>query len=144
MRGKGEATTMSTDWMPGAAVGLGGSFIAWLLSWRLNSARIEGKSEAAFAAQEKTDAAREMRGEDLRRDLQELKEDWRAGIAQVNRLAENIASLQSAQNAVNGYTAKAIETLTDKLDRHESQLADHGSTLRLLTNAITSRQVDGK
>ena len=136
---------MSSDWMPGAAVGLGGSFIAWLLSWRLNSARIEGKSEAAAAAQEKTEAARELRGDDLRRDLQELKEDWRAGIAQVNRLAENIASLQSAQNAVNGYTAKAIEGLSEKMDRHDAQLADHASTLRLLTSAITTRQqVDGK
>ena len=143
MANKGAEHTMGYDWIPGAGVGLLGSAIAWLLSWRINSAKNEGaaevqrKADVAMAdAQQKADM---IRADDLRADLRELKADWRAGIEDVRKLAENMAAVQSSQNVVNAVTAKAVDAITEKLDKHEACLADHTSTLRLLTNIVMAR-----
>ena len=154
--------TMSTDWIPGAGVGLIGSAVAWLISWRINSARLEGHAEEderrnsdLRLADEKRNgelraadelrnaelrASAALRDADLRQDLRDLKEDWKAGIADVRKLADNMASLQSSQNVFNTVTAKAMDTMTDKLGRHDATLADHTSTLRLLTDVVMSKR----
>jgi signal transduction histidine kinase len=123
---------MSTDWIPGAGIGVIGSVTAWVLGWRITTAKWEGRAEAQRQADFE-------RTEDLRKDLRDLKEDWRSGISDVRKLAENMASVQSSQNVVNAVTAKAIESLTDKLDRHEACLADHTTTIRLLVDRVMSK-----
>jgi hypothetical protein len=122
-----------SDWIPGAGVGLIGSAIAWLLSWRIASAKNEGKTEA----QEKADV---VRAADIRQDLRDMKEDWRTGIASVQKVSDNVLSLQAKQNTVNEFTAKALESLTEKSDRHEQMLADHASTLRLMTDVLMRKK----
>lgn len=153
---------MSTDWIPGAGVGLVGSCVAWLLSWRINSARLEGHAEEderrnadlRFADEKRNGelraadelrntelrAATALRDADLRQDLRDLKEDWKAGIADVRKLADNMASLQSSQNVFNSVTAKAMDTMTDKIARHDATLADLTSTVRLLTDVVMTKK----
>lgn len=135
---------MANDWIPGAGVGLIGSAIAWLLSWRINSAKIEGqnesdrKADAAIAAvKEKSDL---VRSDDLRADLREMKDDWRNGVTEVRELANAMTALQSSQNVVNAVTSKAIEGICDKQDRLEQIVSDHTATLRLLTEVVMAKK----
>lgn len=135
--------TLSTDWIPGAGVGLIGSAVAWLLSWRISAAKMEGSIEAKEKAEvvllDARAKAEMIRSDDLRADLRDLKEDWRAGIADVKRLAENVAAVQASQNVVNAVTAKALESLTEKMDRHEACLADHTNTIRMIVDKVMTR-----
>jgi hypothetical protein len=139
---------LDPNWIPGAGVGLLGSGIAWLLSWRINSAKLEGISEAKDKADLVLSDAKTkadiVRSEDLRADLREMKQDWREGVDRVSELATNITALQSSQNVVNAVTSKAIEGMCEKQDRLEQVVADHTSTLRLLTDIVMSRKDAGK
>jgi hypothetical protein len=145
---KGAEHTMSTDWIPGAGVGLVGSAIAWLLSWRINSAKLEGQSEAKEKADTVLSDARAkaemVRSDDLRADLRVMRDDWRQGIDRVGELAANISALQSSQNVVNTMTSKAIDSMCDKQDRLEQVVADHTATLRLLTEVVMSKKEAAK
>ena len=148
---RGDTATMSADWLPAFAAGTIGSIGAWLLSWRIASAKAEGKGDAdekradelRTADGKRADELRTAdakRADDLRQDLRELKEDWRAGIDQVQRLSDDMARLQSAQNVVNGMQAKALEGLCAKQDQHADKLADHASTLKLVTGMVAMLQ----
>jgi phage-related minor tail protein len=58
----------------------------------------------------------------------------------VQKVSDNVLSLQAKQNTVNEFTAKALESLTEKSDRHEQMLADHASTLRLMTDVLMRKK----
>jgi hypothetical protein len=113
---------MPSDWIPGAGVGVLGSVVAWLLSWRIATARGEERLAA------------------MQTDLRDLKDDFRAGMSEVRSFADATARLQSSQNVVNSVTAKSIETMCDKQDKLESTVADHTATLRLLTEVVMSKK----
>lgn len=116
------AHAMDASWVPSAGVGIVASIVAWLLSWRINTVRGEERVEG------------------IRSDLKELKEDFRAGMAEVRAFADASARLQSSQNVVNSVTSKALEAITDKQDKMDACLADHTSTLRLLTEVVMSKR----
>ena len=113
---------MANDWIPGAGVGVVGSIVAWLLSWRIATARGEERLEA------------------MRVDLRDLKEDFRSGMNEVRSFADATARLQSSQNVVNTVTAKSMEAMCDKQDKIEATVADHTATLRLLTEVVMSKR----
>lgn len=146
---RGAEHAMSSDWIPGAGVGLIGSAVAWLLSWRISAARSEGRYEAVQVALSEQLTTRQKvedeRTERLRQDLRDMREDWRAGIGGVNKLNDNVVALQAKQNTVNEFTAQAVESMATKLDRHDQMLADHTSTIRLLTDVLMqAKKENGK
>lgn len=116
------ATQAMDSWIPSAGVGIVASIVAWVLSWRINTVRSEERLEG------------------IRQDLQDLKGDFRAGMAEVRSFADASARLQSSQGVVNVVTAKGMEAITEKQDKMESCLADHTSTLRLLTEVVMSKK----
>ena len=135
---------MGTDWIPGAGVGIVGSAVAWILSWRIASANSDGRTDAyqralaeSLAARQKVEDEREAR---LRAEFREMRDDWRAGVAIVNKVNDNVVALQAKQNAVNEFNSQALASLADKCERHDQLLADHTSTLRLLTDVVMSRK----
>lgn len=116
---KGEGT-MSADWVPGAGVGFLGSIAAWLLSWRVASARDEGKAGADTARiQERDDGFRE--------DIRGLRDELRAGITELRAVSGVTAKLQASQDVVNAVTARALEGIVAKQDAHAEKIADHTS-----------------
>jgi hypothetical protein len=125
--------TMSAEWLPGAGLGLIGSAVAWLLSWRINTAKKDGRTEAAVEAAEDRD-------EGFRENLRDMRDEWRAGIAEVRTLAMITAKLQASQEVVNTVTAKALDAITSKLDAHQEKLNDHSATLKLVTELLTREQ----
>lgn len=129
--------TMSTDWIPGAGVGLLGSIGAWILSWRISSARFEGQSEAEMQA---IKYSAEDRTEGVRQDIQALRDDFKAGVAEMRTAAVGVATLQASQDKVNLYTAEAIKGIVSRQDRHEEKLNDHAATLKLVTELLTREQ----
>lgn len=141
---------MGMDWIQAAAPGGLLAIVGGLLSWWKASAKSEVRAEtdgkraeeirlADGKRAEELRAADSKRAEELRAEFKELKEQWWAGIERVQLLSDNITRLQSSQNEVNAYHTKALEAVVDKCDRHESILADHTATLRLLVDKVMAK-----
>src|ERR1039457_1139739 len=109
--------TMSTDWLPTAGVGLGGSLIAWFASWFIATAKAEGRSDAEM---ERIDQS----ASGLRQDIHDLREDLKTSIVDFRSVSDATIKLQSSQNVVNQVTGRALEGVSEKLDRHDTALAD--------------------
>ena len=77
--------------------------------------------------------------EDMRSDLRELKEDFKNGMSEIRTLADMTGKYGASQAVVNDVTAKALESITEKVERHADTLADHTSTLRLLVDKVMSK-----
>jgi hypothetical protein len=118
--------TMSTDWIPGAAVGVVSGFLSWLLGWRINSAKGDAQSEERLSG--------------MQADIREIRDDFKAGMIEVRSFADLAARLQSSQNVVNQVTAKSLESICEKQERIESTVADHTATLRLLTEVVMTKK----
>ena len=125
--------TMSADWVPGAGIGFLGSVGAWLLSWRVNSAKSEGRQETQMTRLADSD-------DGLREDLHELRDELKQAVTELRTVAGETAKLQASQDVVNKVTAKAIEALELKMENHDRALSDHAATLRLVTEILTKRQ----
>jgi len=119
---KGATNAMDGSWIPSAGVGIVASIVAWVLSWRINTVRGEERMDG------------------MRQDLRDLKEDFRSGMTEVRSFADATARLQSSQNVVNSVTAKTLEAMAEKQDKLEACVADHTSTLRLLTEVVMSKR----
>ena len=146
---RGDAAVME-NWIPTFGGGLIASGIAWILSWRIASARAEEQTvgelkradtlrSSDLQRAEELRAADAKRSDELRSDLREMKNAWNDGVQRVQELAENMAGLAAGQNSVNVFTAKAIEGITDKVERHAEILADHTSTIRLIVDKVMSK-----
>jgi hypothetical protein len=120
------------DWIPGVGVGFFGSALAWLLSWRINSAHGEGINEAEHVRLSDSD-------EGLRQDMHDLRDELRGAAAELRGVAAATAKLQASQDVVNKVTAKAIESLELKMENHDRAISDHAATLRLVTELLTKR-----
>jgi hypothetical protein len=120
---------MANDWIPWGA-GVVVSAVSWVVSWRIASAKSEGKTDAEIAAQEE-------QGTGLRQDIRDLRDDVRAGLAEMRTQATNFTALQASQDKVNVYTAEAIKAIVSKQERQEEKLNDHAAALRLLTELVT-------
>jgi hypothetical protein len=121
------------DWIPAGVTGLVASVGGWLLSWRISSAKQDGRHEAEGIA-------REDRDEGFRQDLRDFRDEFRAGVAEMRTVSVATSKLQASQDVVNQVTAKAIESLVGRLDRHEEKLNDHAATLKLVTELLTREQ----
>ena len=120
-------------WVPGVGVGFLGSIGAWLLSWRVANARNDAVNTGEHRRMMDSNEA-------VRSDLRTLREDLRAALAELRAVSGIAAALQSSQKVVNEVTAKAVEGITDKLDRHDAMLADHAATLKLMTELLTRKE----
>lgn len=110
------------NWLVSAGVGLFGSIGAWLLSWRINSARIEERIEG------------------MRQDIRDSRDDLKACLIDVRAFADASSRLQSSQNVVNQGTARSLELLADRQEKIDATVADHTATLRLLTEVVMSKR----
>lgn len=126
------------DWIPGAATGLLGSFVAWIAAWRIAAARAEGKQEAEDAGNE---VLREVQAKQVTDALQDLREDWKTGMQEIREMSDKHTQLQASQNVVNAITQKTLESMTAKIEAHATQLADQGSTIRLLVDKVMTHPV---
>ena len=149
-------------WIEPTGVPILASAFAWIMAWRVSSAKFETQvqadtkrsNELREADEKRADELREAdarranelheatlkQSEELKCELKELKSAWTSGIDRVQDLAENIASLQGSQNQVNAYTARALDSLSDKVEQHGSILADHTSTIRLLVDRVMMKK----
>ena len=132
-----EGSEMDTNWVPSASVGIVASVVAWTLSWRINTVRSEERLEGI-----RKDLV-ELK-DDFRTGIRDIKEDLRSSTSEIRSSSDTVSRLKSSQDVVNTVTAKGIEGLTDKLDKIESVVADHTSTLRLLTEVVMSRKSEQK
>lgn len=82
----------------------------------------------------------EDRTEGVRQDIQALRDDFKAGVAEMRTAAVGVATLQASQDKVNLYTAEAIKGIVSRQDRHEEKLNDHAATLKLVTELLTREQ----
>lgn len=127
---KGDSGAMDAwGWVPPTAVGIGGSIAGWLLAWRVNSARNE---QDAINTMKRLQEFRESTD----KGLQDLKEDFRAGMNEIRALADAGARLQSSQSVVNALNAKALDAITAKQDQQSEKLSDHSSTIKLLMELV--------
>ena len=119
---KGPDIMPETNWLASTGVGIVASVGAWLLSWRINSARVEERIDG------------------MRQDIHELKDDLKATLSDVRAFADASARLQSSQNVVNQGTARSLDIIADKQERLDATVADHTATLRLLTEVVLSKR----
>ncbi len=147
-------------WIPPFGASVVGSILSWLIAFRVAQAKFESKVTSDITRADELREADEKRAtelraadiqradelriaaakqsEDLRAELREMKGAWSSGIDRVQGLAENIANLQGSQNQINVFQEKALQSLIERSDRHETVLADHTSTLRLLVDRVMS------
>jgi hypothetical protein len=136
-------------WIPGAALGLLGllgSGAGWLFGWKENNAKTETKLEGEQGSFERRliDLRDDIKSErtGLEQDITELRSDLKANMAEMRTTASAIAAMQERQGVVNEVTAKTLESIVAKLDRHDEVIHDHTATLRLLTALVTERRRD--
>ena len=134
----GETDTM-TDWVQVTAVGLVSSIASWLVSWRIATERQAVKSDAVATRLADHEAAQADTDESLRGELHEFRNDWKAGMTELRSVAASIGQLQASQDVVNKVTAKALEGISERLDKHDDKLSDHGATIKLLTELVTRK-----
>lgn len=123
---------MSADWIPVGSLGVISSVVAWLVAWRVSAARSEGRSDAQHDAEDAKDTS-------VKQDIRDLRNEVRATMEELRTLGSAIMKLSASQDVVNAMTSKALESLVAKMDRHEEKLADHASTLKLLTEVVMTR-----
>lgn len=137
------------NWIPGAALGLVGilgSALGWLFGWKENNARTEVQLEG-----EQSSVASRLG--DLRADFKaertafaehvgELRAELKSSTQEMRTAATTIAAMQERQSVVNDVTAKTLEGIVSKLDRHDEVIHDHTATLRLLTALVTKDRRD--
>lgn len=142
--GGGDAGSSSwVGWLFGAA-GTVWAILQAFLSRRERSAKREGKQEgAAEVEQKRAEEQRERlddRDDNLRDDIRRLRDQLGKLFDKLDTVAAQGIELQTTQNLTNTMTAKALESLATKQERHSEQLADHAATLRLLNNIVTLLQ----
>ena len=123
---------MAADWIPVGSLGVVSSVVAWLIAWRVSAARSEGHSDAQHDAEALKDTT-------VKEDIRDLRNEVRATMEELRTLGSATMKLSASQDVVNSVTSKALESLVAKMDRHEEKLADHASTLKLLTEVVMSR-----
>jgi uncharacterized protein (DUF3084 family) len=112
----------------------------------MGTAKRDAQVEAALKnhteiSQVKETAADE-RNFDLREDLKDLRDQLRLAVAEMHSVASETARLQASQDVVNKVTAKALESIETKMDKHEQAISDHAATLRLVTELLTKRNAE--
>lgn len=157
--GEGITADMSLDWIPTTGIGLGAGIVGWVLSWRISDAFREGRtdeSEKQIGRRlEDADKFAKMSDEGFRRDFRDLRdevrgalagvrEDYRQGLSEIRNVGLMASKLQASQDVVNNVTARAIEGITDKMERLETVVADHSSSLKLITELVTSRKAGNR
>lgn len=128
----GEARTMGADWVPGVISGGILSGLGALYSWRVSSAKGEGKGEAESSKLESESAA-------LRQDIRDLRQDLRDGAAELRSLNSMLLKLQASQDVVNVMNGKALESLARKQDELAAIVGDHSGTLGILTELVKKK-----
>ena len=123
---------MSADWIPVGSLGVISSVVAWLVAWRVSAARSEGRSDAQHDAEDAKDTS-------VKQDIRDLRNEVRATMEELRTLGSATIKLSASQDVVNSVTSKALESIILKMDRHEEKLADHASTLKLLTEVVMAR-----
>lgn len=123
---------MSADWIPVGSLGVISSVVAWLVAWRVSAARSEGRSDAQHDAEDAKDTS-------VKQDIRDLRNEVRATMEELRTLGAATVKLSASQDVVNSVTSKALESIILKMDRHEEKLADHASTLKLLTEVVMAR-----
>jgi type VI protein secretion system component VasK len=123
---------MNADWLPVGGLGIISSAVAWLISWRVSTARSEGRSAAERVSQDARDSS-------VKDDIHGLRGDIHEAMEEVRTLAAQTTKLSASQDVVNRVTGQAMESIITKLDRHEGQLSDHSGSLKLLTEIVMSR-----
>ena len=123
---------MSADWIPVGSLGVISSVVAWLVAWRVSAARSEGRSDAQHDAEDAKDTS-------VKQDIRDLRNEVRATMEELRSLGAATVKLSASQDVVNSVTSKALESIILKMDRHEERLADHASTLKLLTEVVMAR-----
>jgi hypothetical protein len=113
----GETRHMSADWMPGAAVAAVMSGVGALLNWRVASAKKEGRGETEIKQLE-------TEGTGLRQDMRDLREDLRAGAAEMRSLNALVIKLQASQDVLNHMQAKALDAICAKQEEHAKLIGD--------------------
>ena len=121
------------DWVPGAAVGIVGSFLGWLFGWRVQAAKMEGAQKVREQTTQETES-------DLRRDLRDFREDTSHrldGIKEQISLGNERAASQETESR---FIAKGLESviatqqrLAEQVQRHAEILSGHSETLKVLT-----------
>lgn len=113
------------DWVPGAVVGVVGSLLTWLFGWRINEAAREG-------AQDVRDKSAEKMGSDMRSDLREFRDEFRSAVKEIRERAALQDARAASQATTNEFTAKSIQSLVDQMERIQSKVEDHSSSIKLL------------
>jgi hypothetical protein len=102
------------------------------VAWRVSAARSEGRSDAQHDAEDAKDTS-------VKQDIRDLRNEVRATMEELRTLGSATIKLSASQDVVNSVTSKALESIILKMDRHEEKLADHASTLKLLTEVVMAR-----
>jgi hypothetical protein len=102
------------------------------VAWRVSAARSEGRSDAQHDAEDAKDTS-------VKQDIRDLRNEVRATMEELRTLGSATMKLSASQDVVNSVTSKALESIILKMDRHEEKLADHASTLKLLTEVVMAR-----
>jgi hypothetical protein len=102
------------------------------VAWRVSAARSEGRSDAQHDAEDAKDTS-------VKQDIRDLRNEVRATMEELRSLGAATVKLSASQDVVNSVTSKALESIILKMDRHEEKLADHASTLKLLTEVVMAR-----
>jgi hypothetical protein len=98
----------------------------------VSAARSEGRSDAQHDAEDAKDTS-------VKQDIRDLRNEVRATMEELRTLGAATVKLSASQDVVNSVTSKALESIILKMDRHEEKLADHASTLKLLTEVVMAR-----
>jgi hypothetical protein len=115
-------TTVGTSAGTAALIALG----KWFLD------RIRGEGAQAVEEQRIDD-----RDQDVHADIRGLRDEMRKAVDAFQQQSILTTELRSSQAVVNTMTAKAMDSIATKQERHGEVIADHSATLRLLTDNVT-------
>lgn len=131
--------TMDANWIPGAGLGLIGTIVAWIMGRAKFEARADAMREADDKRFEDIDGG-------LHEDLSTLRDELKAGVAELRALAMASAKRDGAQDVINKVTTETLTGLADRLDTHDrvheridATLTEHAVSLRLLTQLMDRR-----
>jgi hypothetical protein len=128
----GATRHMSADWLPGAAVAAVMSGVGSLLSWRVASAQKEGRGETEIRQLE-------SEGTGLRQDIRDLREDLRAGAAEMRSLNALVIKLQASQDVLNHMQAKALDAICQRQEEHGRLIADNAKSMAIVNELLKQK-----
>lgn len=112
-------------WLAGITGSAGTAALIGLGKWFVDRLKKDG-----------AEVIEEKRLEELRAEIKSFRDELKVAVTEFRSGSMLTTELRASQAVVNTMTAKALDAIGTKQERHAEMLADHASTLKLLTDNV--------